>query len=31
MIGMEAHVSPDGALDLSGDVINFSKVVISPS
>ncbi len=31
MIGMEAHVSSDGALDLSGDVINFSKVVISPS
>jgi hypothetical protein len=31
MIGMEAHISCDGSFDLSGDVINFSKVVISPS
>lgn len=31
MIGMEAHLSLDGSFDLSGDVINFSKVVISSS
>lgn len=31
MIGMKAHLSLDGSFDLSKDVINFSKVVISPS
>jgi chemotaxis regulatin CheY-phosphate phosphatase CheZ len=29
MIGMEAHLAPDGSLEVSGDVMNFSKLEIS--
>lgn len=29
MIGLEVHWTPDGSFDLSGDVINFSNLVIS--
>jgi hypothetical protein len=29
MIGLEAHLTPDGSFVLSGDIIDFSKVVIS--
>jgi hypothetical protein len=28
---MKAHVGAEGSLELSGDVIGFSKVVISPA
>jgi site-specific DNA recombinase len=31
MIGMEAHLAPDGLLEISGDVMNFSKLEISSS
>ena len=29
MIGMEAHLAPDESLEVSGDVMNFSKLEIS--
>ena len=29
MIGMEAHLAPDGSLEISGDVMSFSKLEIS--
>ena len=29
MIGMEANLAPDGSLEISGDVMNFSKLEIS--
>jgi site-specific DNA recombinase len=29
MIGMEAHLAPDGSLEVSGNVMNFSKLEIS--
>lgn len=29
MIGMEAHLARDGSLEISGDVMNFSKLEIS--
>jgi hypothetical protein len=29
MIGMEAHLAADGSLEISGDVMNFSKLEIS--
>jgi chromosome segregation ATPase len=29
MIGMEAHLAPDGSFELSGDIVSFSKVGIS--
>lgn len=29
IIGLEVHWAPDGSFDLSGDVINFSNLVIS--
>ena len=29
MIGMEAHLAPDGSLEVSRDVMNFSKLEIS--
>jgi hypothetical protein len=29
MIGMEARLAPDGSVELSGDVMSFSKVGIS--
>ena len=31
MIGLEAHVAPDGSLEIRGDVVSFSKLEISPS
>jgi len=31
MIGMEAHLAPDGSFEINGDVISFSKVGISSS
>ena len=31
MIRMEAHLSPDGSFELGGDVLNFSRMVISSS
>jgi hypothetical protein len=31
MIGLEAHVAPDGSLEISGDVVSFSKLEISSS
>jgi hypothetical protein len=29
MIGMEANLTPDGSLEISGDVMNFSKLEFS--
>jgi hypothetical protein len=29
MISMKAHISAEGSLELSGDVIRFSNVLIS--
>jgi DNA repair exonuclease SbcCD ATPase subunit len=29
MMGMEVHLAPDGSFELSGDVVNFSKLGIS--
>jgi hypothetical protein len=31
MIALEAHLAPDGSLEISGDVMNFSKLEISSS
>jgi hypothetical protein len=31
MIGLEARLGPDGSLDISGDVVNFSRLEISRS
>jgi hypothetical protein len=31
MIGMEAHLAADGSLEISGDVMNFSKLEILSS
>jgi hypothetical protein len=29
MIGLEVHLAPDGSLEISGDVMSFSKLGIS--
>jgi len=31
MIGMEAHLAPDGSLEISGDVMGLSRLEISSS
>jgi hypothetical protein len=29
MMGMKAHLAPDGSLEVSGDEVSFSKLEIS--